>query len=208
MKPGVGMLDIVYCNDYSNSMSEPLHADRDQSWEIAGLVERASSLLAARGLEGVDARTVRWYQTNGILARPSRHEGRNAVYGYLHLLQLLAVRYWQAQGHSLATVQGLMVAKGIPELEGIVYPSVLGGVVADGWVAAPERADPRPSSAAVAAGASPGAAGSLAGSWTVTELAPGVLLMIDRRLVPDPEALVAAAPMQSMIKQLFPKECP
>ena len=51
-----------------------------------------------------DARTVRYYQTLGVLDRPSR-EGREVRYTPRHLLQLLAIKALQAAGMGLADIQ-------------------------------------------------------------------------------------------------------
>ena len=57
-----------------------------------------------RVLPAPDARTVRYYQTYGLLDRPSR-EGREARYGERHRLQLLAIKAFQAAGLGLAEIQ-------------------------------------------------------------------------------------------------------
>ena len=57
-----------------------------------------------RVLPAPDARTVRYYQTYGLLDRPSR-EGREARYGERHRLQLLAIKALQAAGLGLAEIQ-------------------------------------------------------------------------------------------------------
>jgi DNA-binding transcriptional MerR regulator len=53
-----------------------------------------------------DRRLVRWYVTKGLVDRPAATNGRNALYGRRHLLQLVAIKRQQAQGHSLAEIQG------------------------------------------------------------------------------------------------------
>lgn len=57
-----------------------------------------------RVLPAPDARTVRYYQTYGLLDRPSR-EGREVRYGERHRLQLLAIKALQAVGQGLADIQ-------------------------------------------------------------------------------------------------------
>ena len=64
-----------------------------------------------------DARTVRYYQTAGILKKPLRYEGRNAIYGYHHLLQLIAIKLLQRQGLSLAQIQTALLQTSLIDLE-------------------------------------------------------------------------------------------
>ena len=49
-----------------------------------------------------DARTVRDYQTLGLLPKPQRYRGRSAMYGFEHLLRIVAVKLLQAHDQSLA----------------------------------------------------------------------------------------------------------
>ncbi len=74
--------------------------------EVYGLEE----LLAAAGEhlgEEISPRTVRLYATQGLLDRPGR-EGRSAVYGRRHLLQLLLIRSLARRGLSLAAIAPLL----------------------------------------------------------------------------------------------------
>ena len=52
-----------------------------------------------------DRRTIRYYTTLGLIDRPSAIRGRTAYYGRRHLMQLVAIKRLQAEGHSLAEVQ-------------------------------------------------------------------------------------------------------
>ena len=52
-----------------------------------------------------DRRSVRWYTTTGLVDRPAAMRGRHALYGPRHLLQIVAVKRRQAQGHTLAAIQ-------------------------------------------------------------------------------------------------------
>lgn len=78
--------------------------------ELCGAVGKE---LARRGLgtqpdgrvvPAPDVRTVRYYQTYGVLDRPAR-EGREVRYTERHLLQLLAIKALQAVGLGLADIQ-------------------------------------------------------------------------------------------------------
>jgi DNA-binding transcriptional MerR regulator len=115
-----------------------------------------------------DERTVRYYQSLGLVDRPLRHEGREAIYGYRHLLQAVAVKLLQGEGHSLAQVQRALAGLGTDALEQAVA-TALGAPV------------PEP----------PSPAAEASRALITRELGPGILLTLDPRLVPDPEALLA-----------------
>ena len=52
-----------------------------------------------------DTRTIRYYTTLGLIDRPAAMRGRTALYGHRHLMQLVAIKRLQAEGHALADVQ-------------------------------------------------------------------------------------------------------
>ena len=94
-------------------------------WTIEELRARAAFALTV-GYEGApngrvrgvpDERTIRYYGTLGLLARPERFEGRTALYGRRHLLQLVAIKRLQAKGLSLEAVQRELVAASTSKLE-------------------------------------------------------------------------------------------
>jgi len=59
--------------------------------------------------EEISPRTVRLYATEGLIDRPGR-EGRRALYGQRHLLQLLLVRSLARRGLSLSAIAPLVAA--------------------------------------------------------------------------------------------------
>ncbi|MBN2800660.1 MAG: MerR family transcriptional regulator [Deltaproteobacteria bacterium] len=140
-------------------MEQTLTRYRDRDLLLPDLVEAADRLL---GEDAPDARTVRYYQTLGLVRAPSRYDGRKAVYGYHSLVQVLAVRLLQAGGHSLAQVQVALAGVPPAELEAMVLAEL-------GQPAAPPPA-PRPMISA--------------------ELAPGVLVVLDPSRVPEPEQVL------------------
>jgi DNA-binding transcriptional MerR regulator len=86
-------------------------------WTIDELSDRVAEALRA-GYEGVpsgrvrdvpDLRTIRYYTTLGLLDRPAAMQGRTALYGPRHLLQLVAIKRLQSRGLSLAAVQERVV---------------------------------------------------------------------------------------------------
>jgi DNA-binding transcriptional MerR regulator len=88
------------------------------------LVEALPGLLAS-GYDGArsgrvrdlpDARTIRWYQTLGLVDRPAAFRGRTALFGRHHLLQLAAIKKLQSSGFPLADIQRGLAGKNDAEL--------------------------------------------------------------------------------------------
>ncbi len=144
---------------------------RDQELSLADLVAAAAHLLAhtpasedGRVAAAPDARTLRWYQSLGVMDRPLRYDGRTAVYGYRHLLQAVCVKVLQAHGHTVAQAQAALAGATTDQLEAAVAEAL--------GTAAPPRTGPRP--------------------LVSVELAPGVVVTVDPAVVNDPDALVRA----------------
>ena len=82
------------------------------------LAHRANIILSMAGLalsdgrtaSRIDTRTVRFYQTIGLIPKP-QYEGRRALYSTTHLLRLIAAKQLQAEGYSLAQIQGSLPAR-------------------------------------------------------------------------------------------------
>ena len=82
-------------------------------WTLDELAERVDGALAvdyagppsARVRAVPDRRAIRWYTTIGLIDRPVAHQGRTALYGPRHLLQLVAVKRLQASGLPLVAIQ-------------------------------------------------------------------------------------------------------
>ena len=151
-----------------------------QTWGLGGLVEAAEELLgqaeAAPADQRVsprpDARTVRYYQSIGVVDRPLAYEGRQARYGRRHLLQVVCVKLLQVRGHSLAQIQAALAGRADRWLEQAVAEAVGNPSLPVSPSPTPTRAGPR---ALVAA-----------------SLAPGVTVTIDPSQVSDPQAILAA----------------
>lgn len=71
---------------------------------------------SARVRDLPDIRTIRWYQSLGILDRPTEFRGRAALYRRRHLLQIAAIKKLQASGLSLEAIQGGLPGKTDAEL--------------------------------------------------------------------------------------------
>ncbi len=113
---------------------------RDTEFSLAELATTLAAFLArdhgaieppadGRVRAAPDARTIRYYQSLGLVDRPLRYDGRQAVYGYRHLLQAAAVKLLQAQGLSLAQVQSALQGVSTAQLEDAVRGPSLGDVV-------------------------------------------------------------------------------
>lgn len=145
--------------------------------ELAAEAERSLSRLGAGGAADgrvsafPDARTVRYYSTLGLLDRP-RIEGRQAVYGRRHLLQLVAVKALQARGLALAQVQGRLLGLTDEELEAVASAAVASGR---------PRRDLPPATEPVA-------------TWREVTVVPGLRLLAAEGFAapPDPRALRTA----------------
>ncbi|MEP6778909.1 MAG: MerR family transcriptional regulator, partial [Gemmatimonadaceae bacterium] len=115
-----------------------------------------------------DSRTIRFYQTSGLLDRPVRYDGRTAKYGRRHLLQLLAIRALQSKGLSLAQVQSSLAGATDSELQQLVESALSG-------VDHAARNQPRVVELHSAEPYAPA-------DFIAVELAPGVVVTIDSRI--------------------------
>ena len=171
-------------------------------WTLGELAERVEAALAdypgqvnGRVRAVPDQRAIRWYTTTGLVDRPTEMRGRTALYGPRHLLQLVAIKRRQSQGHTLAQIQAELSGATNETLQPIAAlpdPIELAGPPA---LAAPARArfwadqpPPQPTNAA-----SPSA-------LTVSEVfavrvGDGVTVVLDRgvEVGVDVERLAAAA---------------
>jgi DNA-binding transcriptional MerR regulator len=77
---------------------------------ITAMHDRAATELSVDGLaeaSGVSVRTIRWYQSEGLLPPPERH-GREARYGAAHLDRLNLVAELQRRGLRLSAIAELL----------------------------------------------------------------------------------------------------
>ena len=142
-----------------------------------------------------NARVLRYYQSNGLIGRPLRYDGRRARYGFGHLVQAVAVKVLQREGLSLAQVQEALAGRSADEIAVLIeYASGGGGRGGDiAGEARPAASATEPDSSAPAAPGMPAPAPTSAPArlrsvWQV-ELARGVTVVIDPQQT-DPEKLV------------------
>lgn len=165
----------------------PLSELRDRTFTLPGLAAEVGRWCAAmpnrsaddRVASTADERTLRYYQSIGLLDRPLRYDGRQAIYGHRHLLQALSAKALQARGYTLAQVQRALAGASTTLLEEAVAEA-LGG-------AAPEQ--PPPAGPNVAPPVPPRASPT---PWASFALAPGVIVSLDPALHPDSEAVARA----------------
>jgi len=193
--------------------SPPLNRYRDAELTLEALVDAANRLLRrldvrpddGRIASAPDARLVRYYQTLGVVDRPLRYDGRRAIYGYRHLLQLLSVKRLQQEGHPLHLIQAALAGRATAALEEALVasssrhePPPLRSP--ETWqcaspAAAPPIAGPPARETAFSA-TGQGAGNQLGGSeaefspLVAARVAPGVTLTVDPTVVPDPNALI------------------
>lgn len=86
----------------------------NETWTLSELVEEVATRIArlpapkngqVRAVP--DERTVRYYQTIGLLDRPVATRGRTSLFGKRHLAQVVAIKRLQTMGRSLAEIQAL-----------------------------------------------------------------------------------------------------
>jgi DNA-binding transcriptional MerR regulator len=150
----------------------------EASWDLEALVSQVASQLAAvagpsdgRVASLPDARAVRYYQTLGMVSRPLRYDGRQAVYGHRHLLELLAIKRLQAAGYSLAQIQRALTGATLAALEAA-------------------GAAPQTASAPEIDISNREAMPFVPRRVMAVEVAPGVTLSIDPERVADPERVL------------------
>jgi DNA-binding transcriptional MerR regulator len=183
-------------------------------WTLGELAERVEAALAdypgqvnGRVRAVPDQRAIRWYTTTGMVDRPAEMRGRTALYGRRHLLQLVAIKRRQAQGHTLAEIQSELAGATDETLQPIAaLPEPLPALAADRRESVKRQDTPAPASRPAPARArfwadqpQPIAADALpapTGAEVVTavRLAAGVTVVLDQGgTVPDPARLAAAA---------------
>ncbi len=172
--------------------SNPADIDnyRDHELTLDALAGAASRLLRrldlragdGRVADRLDARGIRYYQTLGVVDKPLRYDGRRAVYGYRHLLQLLAVRKLQQEGHPLQVIQQALAGRSTETLEQALTAAAEAHTT--GQSAAPitevrlrdVRTDDK----------------EMVGTQRLVaaHVAPGVIVTVDPTVVADPDGLI------------------
>lgn len=191
------------------SRPSPLNWVPDAAMSIDQAVERANALLAAatspqpdgRVRPTLDRRTIRYYQTLGIVPPPRRAGGRRAVYRSTHLVRAVMTKLLQTGGARLGDVARRLGDRSDQELwqqVGELLQSGSAGTT-DGPIGVPASGrsgaqgqepahlqETRPATARIAgAGADPSC------PRAVTIL-PGVHLLLEATATADPDELLDA----------------
>ena len=88
--------------------------------EMASVATQCAQFLQMPGdLEKINERLVRYYVAEGLVERPKRI-GRDAEYGYGHLLQFLAGRFLVDAGFPMQKVAPYLDSLEVPQLEALV----------------------------------------------------------------------------------------
>lgn len=116
-------------------MRHPVEKERGSKYiglpKFAQTAERILSELDLEQERGTvtnvpDERTIRYYLAEGLIQSPEEKQGTASVFGYMNLLQLVAVKKLQAEHLPIRKIRELVAAKGEQELEtllGIGGPS-------------------------------------------------------------------------------------
>ena len=92
---------------------------------VAELASEAAKILAESGLaqergtvsDVPDERTIRYYLTEGLVSPAEDKQGTASVFGYRHLLQLLAVKKLQAEHLPIRKIRELVESREVRDLE-------------------------------------------------------------------------------------------
>jgi DNA-binding transcriptional MerR regulator len=191
----------------------PLDRYRDVELTLEALVGAADGLLRrldvrpddGRIASAPDARLVRYYQTLGVVDRPLRYDGRRAIYGYRHLLQLLSVKRLQQEGHPLHLIQAALAGRATGVLEeALAGPSRGRGPLPLTLPETSQSAPPAPtrpitaapgresefSATGTGAGNQRGRSEAESSPLVAARVAPGVTLTVDPTVVLDPNAVI------------------
>jgi DNA-binding transcriptional MerR regulator len=104
--------------------------------DLATAVEEVLDRLRYRAPVGrvarvPDARTIRYYQTLGLVDRPADYVGGQARYGYRHLLQLVSIKLLQARFLPLGRIQQHLYGQANAGLEALIEEGAPHGVGRD-----------------------------------------------------------------------------
>ena len=93
--------------------------------DLANLASQCAHYLQLPGdLDKINERIVRYYVTEGLVERPARI-GRDAQYGYIHLLQFLAGRLLVEKGFPMQKVGPYLMSETQEKLEHLLMTKVM-----------------------------------------------------------------------------------
>jgi DNA-binding transcriptional MerR regulator len=134
-------------------------------------------------------RTIRFYTANNLVDKPVAKDGTHALYGYRHLLQILAIKYLQSQYLPLVKIRSLVENISNRDLE-ILIPEISPVTAAHRGIARGDRlvvensflpqafsfdSQPRPEAATVTQVSDDGERHD---TWRRVEIGPGIELHV------------------------------
>lgn len=110
-------------------MKHPLERERGKKYiglpEFARVAERILSELGIEQERGTvsfapDERTIRYYLSEGLIQSADEKQGTASVFGYKHLLQIVAVKKLQAEHLPIRKIRELVADKDEQQLESLL----------------------------------------------------------------------------------------
>jgi len=110
-------------------MKHPVEKERGGRYvglpEFTAVAERVVDALNLEQSRGTvtslpDERTIRYYLAEGLIQAPDERQGTASVFGYFHLLQVVAVKKLQAEHLPIRKIRELVSGKSVEELESLV----------------------------------------------------------------------------------------
>jgi DNA-binding transcriptional MerR regulator len=110
-------------------MKHPLEKERGKKYVgMPEFVRVSEDILAELGIEQQrgtvslvpDERTIRYYLSEGLIQSTDEKQGTASVFGYLHLLQLVAIKKLQAEHLPIRKIRELVAGKDEQQLESLL----------------------------------------------------------------------------------------
>jgi DNA-binding transcriptional MerR regulator len=176
-------------------MANPVERERGRKYvglpEFAVAGERVLSQLEFEQERGTvtsvpDERTIRYYLAEGLIETPEERQGTASVFGYLNLLQLVAVKKLQAEHLPIRKIRELVAGRTEQQLEALLGVSsgrskendakrYLESLLAPSMsLSSAETRKSGPSAPLRAAAAPPPEESDSARSWQRVEIEPGL----------------------------------
>jgi DNA-binding transcriptional MerR regulator len=124
------LLTVNTVERYSAStMKHPIEQERGKRFvglpEFTAVCERVMNSLNLEQVRGTvtsvpDERTIRYYLAEGLIQPVDERQGTASVFGYQHLLQLVAVKKLQAEHLPIRKIRELVTGKSEQELESLL----------------------------------------------------------------------------------------
>jgi DNA-binding transcriptional MerR regulator len=184
-------------------MKERITQSRERNFiGVADLADEAASILTESGpsqdrgtvSEVPDERTVRYYQSEGLLSPAEEKRGTASVFGYRHLLQLLVVKKLQSEHLPIRKIRELVQSRKESELERLLgiesdapagkpsarndAMSYLETLLTSSPASLPKTASYPPAPPPMAASMASASLPTQSGVWERTEVEPGLELHI------------------------------